>query len=129
MVKFRMTSSGVDYFWIHVIDLPLMNGQKTKSVEIVGKDLMSFDVSEGRLFGNYPIITIENAKGGEIQFVLDHEAGDSKIGVALLDFKTVNGIPSSPSLLINGGSLNMEKGSSHVMIPAPVLSALLSVFV
>jgi hypothetical protein len=127
--KFRMTSSGVDYFWIHVIDLPLMNGQKTKSVEIVGKDLMSFDVSEGRLFGNYPIITIENAKGGEMQFVLDHEAGDSKIGVALLDFKSVNGFPSSPSLLINGGSLNMEKGSSHVMIPAPVLSALLSVFV
>jgi hypothetical protein len=127
--KFRMKSSGVDYFWVHVIDLPLMDGQKTKSVEIVGKDLKSFDASEGRLFGNYPIISIENAKGGEMQFVLDHEAGDSKIGVAVLDFKSVNGIPSSPSLLINGGSLNMEKGSSHVMIPAPVLSAILSVFV
>jgi hypothetical protein len=126
--KYRMKSSGVEYFWMHVWDLPVMDGQKTKSVEIVGKDMMSFDVLEGRLFGNYPIITIENAKGGEVQYVFDHEAGGSKIGVALIDFRTVNGIPTSPTLLINGGSMDLEKGSSHVMVPAPVLSALLSLF-
>jgi hypothetical protein len=91
--------------------------------------MMSFDVLEGRLFGNYPIITIENTKGGEVQFVFDHETGGSKIGVALIDFRTVNGIPTSPTLLINGGSMDLEKGSTHVMVPAPVLSALLSVFI
>lgn len=126
--KYRIRSAGVDYLWVHVMELPIMEGQKTKSIEIVGKDIFSFDISVGTLFGNYPIISTDNAKGGEIQIVIDHEMNGDKVGLAFIDFKTTNGLPSSPSILINGGSVDLDKGSSHVIIPAPILTLFLTVF-
>ncbi|UCG69405.1 MAG: hypothetical protein JSV09_16815 [Thermoplasmata archaeon] len=126
--KYRFESAGVDYLWLHVMELPVMEDHRTKSLEIVGKDLKSFDVTVDNLFGNYPIIGMENSKGGEIQFVVDHEAEGSKAGFAIIDFKTKDGLPQSPSILINGGSVDLDKGSSHVMVPAPVLSMFLSIF-
>lgn len=126
--KYQVKSTGVDYFWVHVMELPIMEGHKTKSIEIVGKDIMSFDITVGTLFGNYPIIGMENSKGGEIQYVFEHEMDDSKAGIALIDFKTTNGLPSSPSIMINGGSVDLEKGSSHLMVPAPILTLYLTIF-
>ncbi len=126
--KYQVKSTGVDYFWVHVMELPIMEGHKTKSIEIVGKDILSFDITVGTLFGNYPIIGMENSKGGEIQYVFEHEMDDSKAGIALIDFKTTNGLPSSPSIMINGGSVDLEKGSSHLMVPAPILTLYLMVF-
>ena len=126
--KYQITSSGVEYLWIHVMELPIMEGHKTKSIEIVGKDILSFDINVDNLFGNYPIIGIEDAKGGEVQLVLDHEMDEDKIGLALVDFKFVNGLPSSPSILINGGAVDLEKGSSHIIVPAPILTLYLSIF-
>ncbi|MEE9150821.1 MAG: hypothetical protein V3U20_03200 [Thermoplasmata archaeon] len=126
--KYRFKSTGVDYFWMHVMELPIMEGHKTKSIEIVGKDVKSFDVTFDTLFGNYPMIGMENTKGGELQFVFDHEMDGSKAGIAFIDFKTTNGLPSPPSILINGGSINLDKGSSHMMVPAPILSIWLTIF-
>lgn len=126
--KYQITSSGVEYLWIHVMELPIMEGHKTKSIEIVGKDILSFDINLDNLFGNYPIIGIEDAKGGEVQLVVDHEMNEDKLGLALIDFKFVNGLPSSPSILINGGAVDLEKGSSHVIVPAPILTLYLSIF-
>jgi hypothetical protein len=126
--KYRITSNGIDYLWLHAMDLPIMEGQKTRSIELVGKDIFSFDISVTTLFGNYPMIGVDNAKGGEIQLVIDHESGDSKLGLALIDLKSIGGMPSSPSILINGGSINLEKGSSHLLIPAPMLTLFLTVF-
>jgi len=126
--KYQVKSTGVDYFWVHVMELPIMEGHKTKSIEIVGKDILSFDVTVGTLFGNYPIIGMENSKGGEIQYVFEHEMDGSKAGIAFIDFKTTNGLPSSPSILINGGSVDLEKGSSHLMVPAPILTMYLIIF-
>jgi hypothetical protein len=124
--KYSIKSTGVDYLWIHALELPIMEGHETKSIELVGKDILSFDLKTGALFGNYPIIEVDNAKGGEIQVVIDHRAGDSKAGLALIDFETSGGIPQSPSILINGGSLNLDKGSSHVLVPAPILTMFLT---
>lgn len=126
--KYQVKSTGVDYFWVHVMELPIMEGHKTKSIEIVGKDILSFDVTVGTLFGNYPIIGMENSKGGEIQYIFEHEMDGSKAGMAFIDFKTTNGLPSSPSILINGGSVDLEKGSSHLMVPAPILTLYLTIF-
>ncbi len=126
--KYRIKSNGIDYLWLHAMDLPIMEGQNTKSIELVGKDILSFDISVNTLFGNYPMIGIDNAKGGEIQIVIDHESGDSKLGLALIDIKSIGGVPSSPSLLINGGSVDLEKGSSHLLIPAPMLTLFLTIF-
>jgi hypothetical protein len=126
--KYRIQSTGVDYFWVHVMDLPLMEGHKTKSIEMVGKDILSFDVSYGSLFGNYPLISVDNAKGGEVQVVFDHEIGGGKSGMAFIDFKIINGLPSSPSILINGGSVSLEKDSSHLIVPAPILTMWLTIF-
>jgi hypothetical protein len=126
--KYRIKSTGVDYLWIHAMELPIMEGHKTKSIEIVGKDILSFDISVGTLFGNYPMISIDNAKGGEVQIVFDHEMNGDKAGLAFIDFKTTNGLPSSPSILINGGSVNLEKGSSHLIVPAPILTMWLTIF-
>jgi hypothetical protein len=126
--KYRIKSTGIDYLWLHAMALPVMEGQNTQSIELVGKDILSFDIKVDSLFGNYPIIGIDNAKGGEIQLVIDHESGDSKLGLALIDFKTTGGVPSSPSILINGGSVDLDKGSSHVIIPAPILTLFLTIF-
>jgi hypothetical protein len=126
--KYRIRSNGIDYLWLHAMDLPIMEGQNTKSIELVGKDILSFDISVSTLFGNYPMIGVDNAKGGEIQIVIDHDSGDSKLGLALIDIKSIGGVPSSPSLLINGGSVDLEKGSSHLLIPAPMLTLFLTIF-
>ncbi|UCE36480.1 MAG: hypothetical protein JSW00_13285 [Thermoplasmata archaeon] len=126
--KYRVKSAGVDYLWIHVMDLPIMKDHETKSIELVGKDIMSFDINVDQIFGNYPVIGIENTKGGEIQVVLDHEVDGSKVGLALVDFQIKGGLPQSPKILINGGSIDLDKDSSHVIIPAPVLTLFLSVF-
>jgi hypothetical protein len=126
--KYKIKSTGLDYLWLHAMDLPIMDGQNTRSIELVAKDILSFDIKTDSLFGNYPIIGIDNAKGGEIQLVIDHESGDSKLGLALIDFKTIGGMPTSPTILINGGSVDLEKGSSHVIIPAPILTMFLSIF-
>lgn len=126
--SYSVSSTGVDYLWVHVMNLPIMEDHETKSIELVGKDIMSFDISIGSLFGNYPVIGIEDTEGGEIQLVLDHEVDDSKIGLALIDFQIKDGLPQSPKILINGGSVDLSKDSSHVIIPAPVLTLFLSVF-
>ena len=126
--KYSVTSTGVDYMWVHVMDMPVMEDHETKSVELVGKDILSFDITMDRLFGNYPIIGIENTKGGEVQLVLDHEVDDSKVGIALVDLQFKGGVPQSPKILINGGSLDLDKDSSHVIIPAPILTMVLSIF-
>jgi hypothetical protein len=126
--KYRIKSTGIDYLWLHAMDLPVMEGQNTRSIELVGKDILSFDIRVDSLFGNYPVIGIDNAKGGEVQLVIDHESGNSKLGLALIDFKTTGGMPSSPSILINGGSVDLDKGSSHVLIPAPILTLFLTLF-
>ncbi|UCE74304.1 MAG: hypothetical protein JSV56_00995 [Methanomassiliicoccales archaeon] len=125
--KYKVTSTGIDYLWVHVMELPIMDGHNTRSIELVGKDIYSFDITVDNLFGNYPIIGIENTNGGELQMVIDHEMDDSKVGLALIDFKTTGGLPSSPSILINGGSVNLEKGSSHVIVPAPILTLYLTI--
>jgi hypothetical protein len=126
--SYSVSSTGVDYLWVHVMNLPVMEDHETKSIELVGKDIKSFDISIGSLFGNYPVIGIEDTEGGEIQLVLDHEVDDSKIGLALIDFQIKDGLPQSPKILINGGSVDLSKDSSHVIIPAPVLTLFLSVF-
>ncbi len=126
--KYSVTSTGVDYMWVHVMDMPVMEDHETKSVELVGKDILSFDITMDRLFGNYPIIGIENTKGGEVQLVLDHEVDESKVGIALVDLQFKGGVPQSPKILINGGSLDLDKDSSHVLIPAPILTIVLSIF-
>ncbi len=126
--SYSVTSTGVEYLWIHVMDLPVMEDHHTNSLELVGKDIMSFDISIGYLFGNYPVIGIDETKGGEIQLVLDHEVDDSKIGLALIDLEIKDGLLQSPKILINGGSVDLSKDSSHVIIPAPVLTLFLSVF-
>ncbi len=120
--KYEVESNGVGYFWVHVMELPLTEEYTSKSIEIVGKDIKSFDVKYGAIFGTYPIITIDNTHGGELQFLMDLESGDSGRSIAMIDFKTNGGIPSSPSILINGGSIDLDKGSTHVMVPAPILS-------
>jgi hypothetical protein len=125
--KYRVDSTGVEYLWIHVMDLPVMEDHETKSIEVVGKDIKSFDIKVDMLFGNYPIIGIDNTKGGEIQFVLNHEMDNSRVGIALFDFKIKNGLPSSPSILINGGSLDLEEDTSHVLVPAPMLTLVMTV--
>jgi hypothetical protein len=126
--KYTVKSTGVDYLWLHAMEIPIMEGHKTESIELVGKDILSFDVKTGALFGNYPIIEVDNAKGGEVQVVVDHRYDGSKAGIALIDFETKNGVPQSPAILINGGSMDLDKGSSHVLVPAPILTGLLSLF-
>jgi hypothetical protein len=126
--KYMVTSTGVDYLWVHVMNLPIMENHETKSIELVGKDIESFDISVDTLFGNYPIIGIDNTDGGEVQLVLDHEVDDSKIGLALIDFQIKGGLPQAPRILINGGSVDLDKDSSHVIIPAPMLTLVLSAF-
>jgi len=122
------TTGGVDYFWMHAMELPIMEDHTTKSIEMVGKDIRSFDVKVDTLFGNYPMVGIENTNGGEVQVVLDHEMDGSRAGIAMIDFKTKNGLPSSPTILINGGSVDLEEGSTHLVIPAPVLTLVLTIF-
>ncbi len=126
--EYRVDSGGVDYMWIHAMDLPITEGHKTKSIEMVGKDFSSFKVKVDMLFGNVPIINIDGTKGGEVQVVVDHESDGDKAVIALIDFKTKNGLPSPPTILINGGSVDLEKGTSHTVIPAPILSVFLSIF-
>ncbi|UCF08318.1 MAG: hypothetical protein JSW28_01105 [Thermoplasmata archaeon] len=125
--RYSVKSTGVDYLWVHVMELPVMEGYTTRSIELVGKDIKSFDIKVSTLFGNYPIITIENAKGGEAQMIIDHEMNDSDAGIALMDFRTKDGLPASPSILINGGSVDLEDGSTHILVPLPVLTFWLSV--
>jgi hypothetical protein len=94
----------------------------------VGKDVKSFDIRVDTLFGNYPIIYVEDSSGGEAQLVIDQEADDSRAGIALIDFSSKDGLPQSPRILINGGSVDMDKGSSHTLIPLPILTLWLTVF-
>ena len=125
---YRVKSSGVDYLWVHAMDLPVMEGYTTESLELVGKDIKSFDITVDTLFGNYPIISIEDSSGGEAQLVIDQQADGSRAGIALIDFSSKDGVPQSPRILINGGSVDLDKGSSHTLIPLPILTLWLTIF-
>ena len=126
--KYSVTSTGVDYLWVHAMDLPVMEGYTTKSLELVGKDVKSFDIRVDTLFGNYPVISIEDSSGGEAQLVIDQQTENSRAGIALIDFSSKDGLPQSPTILINGGSVDLDKGSSHTLIPLPILTLWLTVF-
>jgi hypothetical protein len=126
--KYSVTSTGVDYLWVHAMDLPVMEGYTTKSLELVGKDVKSFDIRVDTLFGNYPVITIEDSSGGEAQLVIDQRTENSRAGIALIDFSSKDGLPQSPTILINGGSVDLDKGSSHTLVPLPILTLWLTIF-
>lgn len=125
---YEIRSDGVDYLWVHVMDLPVIEDYYLNSLELVGKDVFSCDIDVNLLFGIYPIIEVTATEGGEVQLVMDHEYDDSKLAIAFIDFKSKDGIPSTPSILINGGSLDADKGSSHLLVPAPILTVIATLF-
>lgn len=134
--KYKITSAGLDYLFLQMSDLPMMENFKINKLELIGEHLHSMELGISTLFGVYPIFEISELEGGAIEFQIEHEldifGSRRKASVALVDITYTDlgrvELPSETPVSRNGISFEMDASKRHVLIPAPFSSLLLTSF-
>ena len=64
--RYRIRSMGIGRLYINARDLPVMENYRINQIEVFARNIQSMDLRITMASGIYPVIYLENCKGGEI---------------------------------------------------------------
>ena len=123
-------SEGIGFFSLQVDRLPIMEAFTLSSLTLLGSDVEHIRISVDMEFGIYPLIRLEEARGGSVQFKVSGELtiGDSKVEPELffitLRTKDILGLSIISGVSINKdtSALDMGRSDGAFVVPAPILT-------
>ncbi|MGA1865863.1 MAG: hypothetical protein ACMUFK_00180 [Thermoplasmatota archaeon] len=123
-------SDGVGFLSIELDRLPVMENFVLSSLSILGSDLEHLTISARMGYGTYPVIFIDDAKGGGFQIKVSGEATlKEDTYTPSIYFITLRTKKIAGSNLITGLSVNkdtmvldIERSDGCTTIPAPLLT-------
>ncbi len=140
--KFRSLGGKLGALKIKLTNLPLTDGYKIKSLELIGEDIVGFDFKINTLFGIIPYFelgTPQNKGGagnGRLEVNLNHKIKlfgnmvEAKIALVDVVYTDVGGgnIPTSTPIYFNSIAMDTSKSNNNIIIPAPIISLYTTMF-
>ena len=136
-VSVASEGEGIRRLYLRLTDIPSQPGVTIRQIEVTGERLKSATVHVLENQGYYPIVIIEDVRGGGIVAIgkVDIEfAGIEFDGQGvLLDAQITSGVPTATSIGLNGiaadlGTLNVLTGgrsaTTHIVAIEPISSAI-----
>lgn len=125
-----MDSEGIGFISIDVGKLPMMEAFSLEGLMLLGLDVEHFSLKIDMAYGVYPVVTIDDLKGGAIQIKLSvslNAAGrdlEPSIFFATMRFRRPLGLPVVTGLSISRdtAAIEMSRSDGIVLVPAPVLT-------
>ena len=129
--NYVIDSDGIGYFSLQVDRLPIMEQFTLSSLSVLGVDIEHVSISSEMVFGIYPLIFLEDTRGGSFQIKVGGElAMDDRSFSPDLFFITIRttdmagfNIPTGLFITKDTSAVNMERFDGAVVLPAPILTA------
>lgn len=127
---YSISSDGVKRLLFSLVDFPLTEGLTIDALSIYAEDVRSVTLSMETAFEAYPIIFIDNLNAGRTEIRFEHriEALSGRAKPTTFVFVSVPIGRGDVGVYSNGIVTAPESGGRQVILPAPVISLLLSQF-
>ncbi len=127
---YSISSDGVKRLLFSLVDFPLSKGLTIDALSIYAEDVRSVTLSMETAFGAYPIIFIDNLNSGRTEIRFEHriEALSGQAKATTFVFVAVPVGRGDVGVYSNGIVTAPDTGGRQIILPAPVLSVLLSQF-
>jgi hypothetical protein len=128
---YSIASDGVSRLFFELTGFPISKGLTIDAASIYAENVRSVTISHQLVFNSMPIITVENLNADKLQINFEHRisalSGASKPTTFI--FVTVPLGGAGPlSVASNGIVTSRESSGRYVILPAPILSWLVSQF-
>jgi hypothetical protein len=126
---YSISSDGVSRLLLELRDFPISRGLSIDATSIYAEDVESLTINQQLVFNAFPIISVDNLNAGRAQIVIEHHinalSGPSKPTTFVFVSIPVGG-RGEATVSSNGLVTAPERSGRYIIIPAPVLSYLLS---
>lgn len=125
-----LDSEGIGFISIDVGKLPMMEAFSLEGLMLLGLDVEHFSLRVDMAFGSYPVVTIEDLRGGAIQIKLSISISamgrefEPSVFFGTVRFRRPLGLPIITGLSVSRDTAAIEMSSSEgaVLLPAPILT-------
>lgn len=132
--SYKINSNGLDYLRLKITDLPLLDNYKLNSLVLEAEELSSLKFKVNLLFGVFPYFDLGSNSKGKVEVNIDHTlklfGQNRRIQVALIDvvYESVGGakLPVGTPIFVNSINSELTKTRDHVIIPAPLISLVIT---
>ena len=136
----RITSSGngIERLYLRTNDVPTQPGVWLEQLEAAGENLKSATIEVNTIGGAYPIVKIEDVRGGRIiaNARATVDVGDTTFDgrAVLIDAQVTGGIPTGTTIGINGlasdlsllNLMGFNGHTTHYLLPEPLTTAIVT---
>jgi len=129
--SYQIASDGVERLLLELTGFPISKGISLDAASIYAERVSSATISHQLIFNSMPIVSVDNLNAEKLQIKFEHRinalSGTSKPTTFV--FVTVPlGGPGPVSVASNGIVTSREASGRYLIVPAPVLSWVLSQF-
>ncbi len=133
---YKIYGDGIGFLVVQARDLSIMNEYKINSMILLGEEIRGLELSAHMMFGIYPVFNIDKVDGKGLVINIDHSitymGRTFNIRASILDiaYRNIAGVPvpTETPILTDTFSLDMERNSRHILIPAPLSTLIQSFF-
>jgi hypothetical protein len=131
---YKIESDGLDFIRLKIANLPILDNYKVNSLILEAEELKSLTFKVNLIFGVFPYFDLGSNSEGKIEIYLDHTLTifNKKMNaqVALIDIVYENAggarIPVASPIYVNSVNSDIKKTQRHVLIPAILVSLILT---
>ena len=136
----RVSSSGngIERLYLRSNDIPAQPGVWMEQLETAGENLKSATIQIDYVGGLYPVVKIENVRGGQIianaRATVDVGETSFEGRAVLIDAQVTGGVPTGTTIGVNGlasdlsllNLMGFNGETTHYLIPEPLSTAIVT---
>jgi hypothetical protein len=131
---YHIESKGLDFIRLKLSKLPILDNYKLNSIVLEAEDLEALIFKVNLLFGVYPYFELGTESSGKIEISIDHtltlfgQKLNAQVAIIDIVYETAGGfeIPVATPMFVNSINSEITKTQHHVLMPAILVSLLIT---